>query len=88
MSTGNLSVGNGQPARKANNLTAICEPIVQKMWEPRRLTTLGAYAACYGDSFIFFKLTVRVIYIYAVVTVTENIDDNKAQPSVLVPSVA
>jgi hypothetical protein len=40
------------------NLTAICELIVQKMWEPRRLTTLWASTACYRDSFsfIFFLL--------------------------------
>jgi hypothetical protein len=28
MSTRNLRGGKGQPARKADNLTAICEPIV------------------------------------------------------------
>jgi hypothetical protein len=28
MSTGNLPEGEGRPARKADNLTAICEPIV------------------------------------------------------------
>jgi hypothetical protein len=39
MSTRNLSGGKGRPARKANNFTAICEPTVYKMWEPRRLTT-------------------------------------------------
>jgi hypothetical protein len=50
MSTRNLSGGTGQSARKANNLTAICEPIVQKMWEPRRPTTLWASTACYSDS--------------------------------------
>jgi hypothetical protein len=29
------------PARKADNLTAICEPTVWKMWKPRHLATLG-----------------------------------------------
>jgi hypothetical protein len=29
--------------RQAGNLTAICEPTVKKMWEPRRLTTLWAW---------------------------------------------
>jgi hypothetical protein len=29
-----------RPARKADNLTAICEPIVYNMWKRRRLTTL------------------------------------------------
>jgi hypothetical protein len=48
--------GKGRPARKANNLTAICEPIVQKMWEPRLLTTLWASMACYKDSFTVFYL--------------------------------
>jgi hypothetical protein len=28
MSTRNLPVGKGRPARKAGNITAICEPIV------------------------------------------------------------
>jgi flagellar motor switch protein FliM len=38
--------GKGRPARKADNLTTICEPIVQKIWEPQRLTTLWASRAC------------------------------------------
>jgi hypothetical protein len=51
MSTKNLIRGKERPARKADNLTAICEPIVQKMWKPRRLITLWASTACYRDSF-------------------------------------
>jgi hypothetical protein len=51
ISTRNLPGGKGRPARKADNLTAICEPIVEKMWEPRRLTTLWASTACYRESF-------------------------------------
>jgi hypothetical protein len=52
MSTRNLSGGGGEgrPARKADNLTAIWEPIVQKMWEPRPLITLWAFTDCYRDS--------------------------------------
>jgi hypothetical protein len=46
MSTKNLSGGKGRPARKADNLTGISEPIVREMWEPRRLTTLWASTAC------------------------------------------
>jgi hypothetical protein len=38
MSTKNLPGGKWRPARKADNLTVICEPSVQKMREPRRLT--------------------------------------------------
>jgi hypothetical protein len=45
MSTRNLPGGKGRLARKADNLTAICEPIVYKMWEPRRLTNLWASTA-------------------------------------------
>jgi hypothetical protein len=56
MSTRDLPGGKGRLARKTDNLTAICEPIVYKMWEPRRLTTLWAFMACYKDSFTFFYL--------------------------------
>jgi hypothetical protein len=51
MGTRNLPGGKGRQERKADNLTAICEPIFYKMWEPRRLTTLWASTACYRDSF-------------------------------------
>jgi hypothetical protein len=54
MSTRNIPGSKRQPVRKADNLTAICEPTVQKMGEPRRLTTLRASTACYRDSFTFF----------------------------------
>jgi hypothetical protein len=40
MSTRNLPGGKRRPVCKADNLSAICEPIVYKMWEPRHLTTL------------------------------------------------
>jgi hypothetical protein len=41
MSTGNLlGVKGSQRARKADNLTAICDPVVYKMWELQRLTTV------------------------------------------------
>jgi hypothetical protein len=47
----NLPKGKGRPVRKADNLTAICEPIIWKMWEPRRLTNLWDSMACYRDNF-------------------------------------
>jgi hypothetical protein len=56
MSTRNLPGGKGQPAFMAD-LSDICEPIIQKMWEPRRLTTLWASTVCYRDSFIFLPFT-------------------------------
>jgi hypothetical protein len=54
--------GKGRPAREADNLTAIREPIIEKMWEPRRLTTLWAFRACYRDYFTIWndRLTFKV----------------------------
>jgi hypothetical protein len=40
MSTRNLPGGKRRLPRKADNLTAICEPIVQKMWKPHNLLSL------------------------------------------------
>jgi hypothetical protein len=39
----------GRMARKADKLTAICEPIALKMLGPRRLTTLWASTTCHRD---------------------------------------
>jgi hypothetical protein len=51
MSTRNIPEDKGRPGRKVDNLTAICEPIVSKMWEPQHLTTLWASTARYRDTF-------------------------------------
>jgi hypothetical protein len=40
-------------ARNADNLTAISEQIVLKMWEPRCLTTLSANMVCYHYLFMY-----------------------------------
>jgi hypothetical protein len=53
MSTRNIPEGKGHPARKADSLTAICEPIAYKMWEPQHLTTLWASTARYRDTFTY-----------------------------------
>jgi hypothetical protein len=55
MSIRNLPGGKGRPARRADNLNAIC---LDKIWGPRRLTTLRAFTACYKDSFTFLLLSV------------------------------
>jgi hypothetical protein len=39
MSTRNFPGGEGRRARKADNLTVICEPIIYKIWKPQRLIT-------------------------------------------------
>jgi hypothetical protein len=53
MSIRNLPGGEGRPARKDDNLTAICETI-EEMWEPRRLTTSCPSTACYWDNIFLF----------------------------------
>jgi hypothetical protein len=55
MSTRNLLGGKGLPARRAD-ITAINEPIVYKMQDPRRLSSLWVSTACYRDSFTLFYL--------------------------------
>jgi hypothetical protein len=50
MSTRDLFLGKGRPSHEADNLTAICDTIVYKMWESRRLTILWASTACYRDN--------------------------------------
>jgi hypothetical protein len=42
------------PARKADNLTATYEPIVQKMW--KCVSTVWVSTTCYKNSFIFLPL--------------------------------
>jgi hypothetical protein len=39
MNTRNLPGDKWRPAHKADKLIVICEPIVKKMWEPRRPVT-------------------------------------------------
>jgi hypothetical protein len=56
MSTRNILGGEGWPARKADNLTVICEPIVYKMWEPQHLTALWVSTARYRDTFTLYLL--------------------------------
>jgi hypothetical protein len=46
MNTRNLPGRKGRPVGEANFIT-FSEPIVWKMWEPRRLTTLWASTASY-----------------------------------------
>jgi hypothetical protein len=44
---------------KGDSLTAICEPIIYKMWKPRRLTALRISKACYRDSFTFLLFNIH-----------------------------
>jgi hypothetical protein len=53
MSTSNLPGGKGQPARKADNLTAICESIVlENVGASTSHNPMGPHG-CYRDSFTF-----------------------------------
>jgi hypothetical protein len=45
----NIPESKGRSAHKADNLLAICELTVRKIWEPRLLTTLWASTAVYRD---------------------------------------
>jgi hypothetical protein len=62
---------------KSDNLTAIYEPIVKKMWKPRRLTTLWASTACYRDSFTFF-------YVYILASENNDLERCGRKPSWLI----
>jgi hypothetical protein len=55
MSTRKLPGGKVWLALKADDVTAICELLVSKMWEPQHLKTLWACTACYRDSFTFLS---------------------------------
>jgi hypothetical protein len=56
MNARNLPGSKERPARKTDNLTAICESTVKKMLEPRHLTTLWAFTACYRHTFTSYLL--------------------------------
>jgi hypothetical protein len=49
--TRNIPGDKRRPARKADNLAAIYESIVYKMWEPQHITTLWTSTASYRDTF-------------------------------------
>jgi hypothetical protein len=46
MSTEIIPGSIGRQTRKADNLAATFEPIIYKMWDPRRLTSVLASTSC------------------------------------------
>jgi hypothetical protein len=46
---------------EADKLTAVCEPIVNTVWDPQQLKILWAFAVYYGDRFIL-SLSLEIIY--------------------------
>jgi hypothetical protein len=50
MRTRNHPGDKARTAHEAQIHTAICEPIVYKIWDPRRLINIKASTACYRDS--------------------------------------
>jgi hypothetical protein len=38
-----------QSVRGADNINAVCEPIVYIVWDPQHIATLKASKACYRD---------------------------------------
>jgi hypothetical protein len=75
MSTRNLPGTKGRLVHEADNLTAICEPVVWKIWE-RRLTTLWASMACYRDSVTFF-ITLKIESVLKTHIETRNRNNTK-----------
>jgi hypothetical protein len=62
MSTGkSFLVGKAWPVRKTDNLTATCDPLVLKMWDPRHLSTQQVTMAYYRDNFAFLFNRRKVI---------------------------
>jgi hypothetical protein len=53
MRTRNLPGGNRRPARKSDNLTAISELIVWKIWEPHRLNPMSLHGLLQGKLYLF-----------------------------------
>jgi hypothetical protein len=47
--------GEGRRARRADNLTAISEPIVYKMWESRTLTPMGLHGLLLGQLYFYLN---------------------------------
>jgi hypothetical protein len=64
MSMRNVPEGEGRTARKADDITAICERTVYKIWKPLRLTILLASTAYYRDSFTLFCTLISKIFCY------------------------
>jgi hypothetical protein len=65
--------GKGRPALKAENLTAIYESIVYKVWDPRRLTTLWTSMACYRDSFTL-PFTLYLTLCFSCVNISNSVN--------------
>jgi hypothetical protein len=70
MSTRNLPGSKKRPALRADNLTAICKPIVYEMWEPQPLATLRASTACTGKTFLVLDLSLKTAAILYKVNVS------------------
>jgi hypothetical protein len=79
MNTRNLPGGKRRPVHNTDSLTAICEPIVYKMWDPRRLTALWASMACHRDSFTFYITLHKTFFQYISINVShiENASDDR-----------
>jgi hypothetical protein len=66
---------NGRPAQEVD-LTAVCKPIIQEMWEPGRPTTLRASTACYKNSFNFST------FLFCYVNMDKKVIENTAGKTV------
>jgi hypothetical protein len=49
-----------RPVRRADNLTAVCEPIVYTMWDPYILQPYRPQRLLWGYLYLPFTFTVRI----------------------------
>jgi hypothetical protein len=52
---GHSVVGMINLLKKSSSITAIYEPTIQKLWEPRHPTTVQTSTASYRDGFLHFN---------------------------------
>jgi hypothetical protein len=71
-----LGVKGGRTVRKADKLTASCEPIFYKTWEPRRLTILRSSTACNRDRFTLpYLYQWKVKSVYWIIEPRKTVED-------------
>jgi hypothetical protein len=66
-STRKYSSCKGRPVRKADNFTAICEQIAQKIWEVRRLKNMQSYKAYHRDNHLWRSASSGMLHRVALV---------------------
>jgi hypothetical protein len=74
------SWGKVRLARKADNLPAICEPNVERIWQPRHITNPLTSTACYRDSFTFSCKKSKVAPVLDKLSTRRSLQKSKVVP--------